>query len=145
MKKFIILDRDGVINVDLFDYVTKPADFRFEEGSLEALKKLKDNDYKIIVATNQACIGQGTASLEEIQIVNDHMVKKVKEFGGDILHIEGSYFLGDKYSDIQCALAYSCVPILVKTGYGETTVKNHDTQSVKTFENLFSAVNFICK
>ena len=177
MEKFIILDRDGVINVDLFDYVTKPADFRFEEGSLEALKKLRDNGYKIIVATNQACIGQGTASPEEIQIVNDHMVKKVKEFGGDILHIEvcshtpeqncscrkpktgllenaekelkirlkGSYFLGDKYSDIQCALAHSCIPILVKTGYGETTVKNHDTQSVKTFENLFSAVNYICK
>ena len=36
-QKYIILDRDGVINVDLFDYVTKPADFKFEEGSLEAL------------------------------------------------------------------------------------------------------------
>ena len=36
-QKYIILDRDGVINVDLFDYVTKPADFKFEDGSLEAL------------------------------------------------------------------------------------------------------------
>jgi len=33
-QKYIILDRDGVINVDLFDYVTKPADFKFEDGSL---------------------------------------------------------------------------------------------------------------
>ena len=36
-ENYIILDRDGVINVDLFDYVTKPIDFKFEEGSLEAI------------------------------------------------------------------------------------------------------------
>ena len=53
-QKYIILDRDGVINVDLFDYVTKPIDFKFESGSLEALSILSDNNFKIIVATNQA-------------------------------------------------------------------------------------------
>ncbi len=174
--KYIILDRDGVINVDLFDYVTNPNDFKFETGSLEALKLLTTHNFKIIVATNQACISLGIATQEEIENVNLHMKQKVEEFGSEILHIEvcphkpedncncrkpktglltsaeellninlkGCYFIGDKFSDVQCALNHECIPLLVKTGYGETTLKNHDTSQAKVFENLFSATKFIC-
>jgi len=176
-QKYIILDRDGVINVDLFDYVTKPADFKFEEGSLEALSILSDNRYKIIVATNQACISLGIASKDQIDKVNSHMKLKVREYGSDIVHIEvcphrpeddcgcrkpktglllqaekalgidlrSSYFVGDKFSDLQCALAHQCKPLLVKTGYGEITLKNHDTSQAQVFENLLSATKFICQ
>ena len=45
-KKYIVLDRDGVINVDLFDYVLKNEDFQFENGSLEAILKLYKNEVK---------------------------------------------------------------------------------------------------
>ena len=41
--KYIVLDRDGVINVDLFDYVLKNETFEFEKGSIEALIKLSKN------------------------------------------------------------------------------------------------------
>ena len=47
-KKYIVLDRDGVINVDLFDYVLKNEDFKFENGSLEAILELHKNNYEII-------------------------------------------------------------------------------------------------
>ena len=176
-QKYIILDRDGVINVDLFDYVTKPDDFKFEEESLEALSMLSNNNFRIIVATNQACISLGIASKDQIDIVNSHMKQKVREYGAEITHIEvcphrpedncecrkpktglllqaekalsidlsGSYFVGDKFSDVQCALAHECKPLLVKTGYGEMTLKNHDTSQAKVFENLLSATKFICK
>ena len=177
IEKYIILDRDGVINVDLFDYVTNPIDFKFEEGSLEALKKLTVFGYKIIVATNQACISLGIATRKEIDDVNLHMKQKAKENGAEILHIEvcphkpedkckcrkpetglltsaekllninlkGSFFIGDKFSDIQCALAHDCLPVLVKTGYGEITLKNHDVSQAQVFERLSSAANFICQ
>tara|TARA_B100000941_G_scaffold184911_1_gene132914 strand:+ start:1559 stop:2098 length:540 start_codon:yes stop_codon:yes gene_type:complete len=176
-QKYIILDRDGVINVDLFDYVTKPVDFKFEDGSLEALSILTDNNFKIIVATNQACISLGIASKDQIVNVNSHMKQKVREHGSDIIHVEvcphrpedncecrkpktglllqaekalginlkGSYFVGDKFSDVQCALAHECKPFLVKTGYGEITLKNHDTSQAQVFENLLSATKFICQ
>ena len=55
-KKYIVLDRDGVINVDLFDYVLKNEDFKFENGSLEAILKLCENNFEIIVATNQSVL-----------------------------------------------------------------------------------------
>ena len=56
MLKYVVLDRDGVINVDLFDYVLDTKDFKFEKGSFDALVKLGENDFEIIVATNQKCI-----------------------------------------------------------------------------------------
>ena len=87
-QKYIILDRDGVINVDLFDYVTKPADFKFEDGSLEALTILSENNFKIVVATNQACISLGIASRNQIDNVNSHMKQKGREHRSDIIHIE---------------------------------------------------------
>ena len=62
--KYIVLDRDGVINVDLFDYVLDTKDFKFEEGSLDALIELGKNNYEIIVATNQKCINLGLISSE---------------------------------------------------------------------------------
>ena len=41
-SKYIVLDRDGVINVDLFDYVRDPKEFEFEQKSVQALKKLSE-------------------------------------------------------------------------------------------------------
>ena len=61
-KKFIFLDRDGVINEDLFDYVKSPLEFKFIKGSLEAIIKLSKSGFQIIVVTNQACIGTGIAT-----------------------------------------------------------------------------------
>ena len=48
-KKYIVLDRDGVINVDLFDYVLKNEDFEFENGSLEAILKLCENNFASLI------------------------------------------------------------------------------------------------
>jgi D-glycero-D-manno-heptose 1,7-bisphosphate phosphatase len=86
--KYIVLDRDGVINVDLFDYVLKNETFEFEKGSIEALIKLSKNNYQIIVATNQKCINLGLISAEGIEKINNFWINKIKELGGDILHIE---------------------------------------------------------
>ena len=47
MAEFIVLDRDGVINVDLMTYVTKPEDFKPIEGSLEAIALLNQKGYRI--------------------------------------------------------------------------------------------------
>ena len=86
-KKYIVLDRDGVINVDLFDYVLKNEDFKFENGSLEAILKLCENNFEIIVATNQKCINLHLISAEGIDQINNFWIQQVKEKGGDILHV----------------------------------------------------------
>ena len=174
-KKYIVLDRDGVINVDLFGYVLKNEDFKFENGSLKAILKLHENNYEIIVATNQKCINLNLISAAGIDQVNNFWIQKVKEKGGDIFHVgvcphrddencncrkpktgllvaaekklninlKKSYFVGDKLSDLECAVSHGCKPILVKTGYGTRTFSSSYPKHTKVFGNLEAAVDWI--
>ena len=87
MDKVVILDRDGVINVDLMTYVTKPEEFEAIEGSLEAISLLNKNGYKVCIATNQACIERKIISENELRQIHDHMEGLLSEFGGEIAFI----------------------------------------------------------
>ena len=80
MDKVVILDRDGVINVDLMTYVTKPEEFEAIEGSLEAISLLNKNGYKVCIATNQACIERKIISENELRQIHDHMEGLLSEF-----------------------------------------------------------------
>ena len=87
MDEFIILDRDGVINVDLMTYVTKPEDFKPITGSLEAIALLNNNGYKIAIATNQACIEKKIISDSELADIHQHMLNLLSNVGGKIEYI----------------------------------------------------------
>ena len=66
--KPIVLDRDGVINEDLWGYVTKKEEFKPIEGSLLAIKKLTDAGFNVVIATNQACISKKTVSYTHLTL-----------------------------------------------------------------------------
>ena len=54
MKKAVFLDRDGTLNID-HGYVHKIDDFQFIEGSIDALKEVKEMGYLLVLVTiNQA-------------------------------------------------------------------------------------------
>lgn len=62
------------------------------------------------------------------------------------LSVEGSWFVGDKETDIDTALAKKCRPILVLTGYGsltKDTVAPEKLAGVPVFDDLFGAAMFI--
>ena len=86
-KSIIVLDRDGVINEDLWGYVTKKEEFKFIEGSLEAIRKLHENGYTIAIATNQACINKKIISENELKEVHDYMNSVIESNGGYISYI----------------------------------------------------------
>ena len=50
-SKPIVLDRDGVINEDLWGYVTKKEEFKTIEGSLLAIKKLTDAGFNVVTVS----------------------------------------------------------------------------------------------
>ena len=85
--KPIILDRDGVINEDLWGYVTRKEEFRPIRGSLEAIKKLTNAGFTIVVATNQACISKKIINLRQLEAIHSHMMSLVKGAGGNIDYI----------------------------------------------------------
>ena len=68
-KKCVFLDRDGVLNTDDEYYTFRKEDVFLMEGVPEALQKLKEAGYLLIVVTNQAGIAQnmyGPAEVKEV-------------------------------------------------------------------------------
>ncbi|ACS98443.1 D-glycero-beta-D-manno-heptose 1,7-bisphosphate 7-phosphatase [Aggregatibacter aphrophilus] len=72
MNKAVFLDRDGTLNID-YGYVHKIDDFHFIEGSIEALKKLKEMGYLLVLVTNQSGIARGYFSEQEFLQLTEWM------------------------------------------------------------------------
>ncbi len=69
--KCVFLDRDGVLNVDLNDYLYNLDDLVIPEGVPEALKMLKAAGYLLVVITNQAGIAKGRYTSKEVYMIHD--------------------------------------------------------------------------
>jgi D-glycero-D-manno-heptose 1,7-bisphosphate phosphatase len=80
----IFLDRDGVISENRPDYVKSWQEFRFLPGSKEAIVQLTHAGHRIIVCTNQACIGRGIISVETVENIHRRMLIEVAQAGGRI-------------------------------------------------------------
>ncbi|MEQ8710846.1 MAG: HAD-IIIA family hydrolase [Rhodospirillales bacterium] len=80
----VILDRDGVLNVDLPDSVTRFSDFQLIPGATGAVARLTAAGYKIAIATNQACVGRGDLSPRILRRIHDHLRQAVAGDGGRI-------------------------------------------------------------
>lgn len=68
--KAIFLDRDGVINKEV-DFLHKIEDLQFIPGVIESLKKLSalpEDEYKIVIVSNQPVLGRGMCTKEEFEI-----------------------------------------------------------------------------
>ncbi|HET9503715.1 MAG TPA: HAD family hydrolase [Hymenobacter sp.] len=68
MNKAVFLDRDGVLNEEMGDYVWTPERFHIVPGVPESLRRLKAAGYYLVVVTNQAGIAKGLytrAAVEE--------------------------------------------------------------------------------
>lgn len=90
MKCVIGLDRDGVINRDLGDYVTSPADFDPIPGSLEAIASLRSKGYQIVVITNQGGIEKGKMSIDDVNNIHEYMLSLLGKAGCP--SIDGIYY-----------------------------------------------------
>ena len=82
--KLVILDRDGVINYDSEHYIKSPAEWKPLPGSLEAIAKLTQAGYKVVVATNQSGIGRGLFDMDTLNAIHNKMHQAVKDLGGRI-------------------------------------------------------------
>lgn len=88
MKKFIILDRDGVINQDSLHYIKSPDEFIVLPGSIEAIALLTAAGYQIAIATNQSGVSRGYYDRQQLEAIHQKLLDKVQAAGGDIAIIE---------------------------------------------------------
>jgi len=82
-KKAVFLDRDGVLNREMGDYVCKFEDFHVLDN-FDALKELQDRGYLLLVATNQGGIAKGWYSEDELAKMHNHLKQIYHEHGVEL-------------------------------------------------------------
>lgn len=82
--KLVILDRDGVINEDSDAYIKSPEEFIPIPGSLEAIARLTQAGWRVVVATNQSGVARGYYDLATLQRIHDKLHRQLGLLGGTI-------------------------------------------------------------
>lgn len=82
--KFVILDRDGVINQDSDEFIKSPEEWVAIPGSLEAIAQLNHAGYRVYVASNQSGIGRGLFDIETLNSIHDKMHNDLQKHGARI-------------------------------------------------------------
>jgi D-glycero-D-manno-heptose 1,7-bisphosphate phosphatase len=146
----VFVDRDGTLIHDA-DYCSDPKQVRVFKGVPEALDRLKQCGYKIIVITNQSGIGRGFFTVEQYRAVEGEVLRQIgpdlidatyfcpdvpgqlskcrKPAPGMILdaardhHVDlaRSFFIGDKEIDAECGHNAGLRTIRVRTGFDKRT------------------------
>jgi D-glycero-D-manno-heptose 1,7-bisphosphate phosphatase len=164
----VFFDRDGTLMEEVH-YCADPAQVRVYPGVPEALRKLKQAGFRVIVISNQSGIGRGLITPAQHQAVQAEFLRQVGEGLIDAsyfcpdppgvpsacrkpdpgmvleaardfsLDLARSYFVGDKALDIECGRRAGARTILVRTGYGAEQTCAADF----TADDAAAAVSFI--
>ena len=87
--KIILLDRDGVINHDSDAFIKTPDEWVAIDGSLEAIARLNQAGWRVVVASNQSGIGRGLFSMATLNQIHRKMHQQLLAVGG---HLDGVFF-----------------------------------------------------
>lgn len=82
--KLAIIDRDGVINHDSDAFIKSPQEWEAIPGSLEALARLTENGWKVVIATNQSGLARGLFSMTTLNAIHAKMRRELALLGGFI-------------------------------------------------------------
>ena len=82
-RKVAFLDRDGVINLDRA-YVHKWEEFEFVPGAVDAMRRLREAGYALVVVTNQSGLARGMYSEAEYQALTNAMCSALALAGAEV-------------------------------------------------------------
>ena len=82
--KLVILDRDGVINQDSDAFVKSPDEWVALPGSLQAIARLSQSGWTVVVATNQSGFARGLFDVSALNAIHSKMHEELAQAGGVI-------------------------------------------------------------
>ena len=148
MVKVVLLDRDGLINVERPGYVKTPGELDVFPFATAALERLRSAGYLLYVVSNQSGVGRGLMTGADLKEVTAKLVSAAGPFDGIYycIHkpddgcdcrkprpgllrraladaeargpITEAWMIGDTERDIKAAAPVGCRTILVKSGSG---------------------------
>jgi len=83
MNRAVFLDRDGTINEDI-GYPRSMADIRIFPESFEAIRRLNEAGFYVIVVTNQSAVGRGWLKEKELEWIHEQMKGAFRNQGARI-------------------------------------------------------------
>ena len=84
-KKVVLIDRDGTLNTSTRgSFVNAVADFVLLPGAAEAIRLLTENDWTVIVVTNQGGVGAGFMTEAVLCQIHAKMCREIEAGGGRI-------------------------------------------------------------
>jgi D-glycero-D-manno-heptose 1,7-bisphosphate phosphatase len=166
-QKAVFIDRDGTL-IEEVNFLSRAEDLRFFPFTDQAVKLLKENDFLVVVVTNQSGIGRKIfteAAMREIhEAIQKHLTKKIDAFyfcphlpgencacrkpktamieraAADFaIDLENSWFIGDKAIDVEAGRNANLKTALVLTGYGKQASEQLENPADLTTENLLEA------
>lgn len=82
--KFLILDRDGVINQERPDFIKKPDEWIALPGALEAIARFNRAGWRVVVATNQSGLGRGLFDASALNAIHTKFRAELARAGGAV-------------------------------------------------------------
>jgi D-glycero-D-manno-heptose 1,7-bisphosphate phosphatase len=82
--KLVILDRDGTINADRDDYVKSPEEWEALPGALQAIARLNQSGWHVVIATNQSGLGRGLFDMQALNTMHQKLMQALATHGGRI-------------------------------------------------------------
>ena len=83
-NKAVFLDRDGVINKNKINYVKTIEELEILPSIGISIKKLKNNDYFVIVITNQSPINRKLMTHEQLNLIHSSIQQHLESFDTSI-------------------------------------------------------------
>ena len=140
-RKTIFLDRDGVINEEKKDYVKNLKEFKIIDGSLQAIKLLKNNNFRVIIITNQSAINRGLLSVEKLNEIHDFLKNKLLDLD---ITLDGIYFC--PHTPNENCMCRKPKPGLLQQAISELDINIKDSLMIGDSQTDIDAANSIgCK
>jgi D-glycero-D-manno-heptose 1,7-bisphosphate phosphatase len=170
-QKAVFIDRDGTL-IEEVNFLHRVEDLRYFPFTDEAVRRLKERGFLVVLVTNQSGIGRGIYTEDEMDAVHARIQADLTEKLDAIyfcphlpdgecacrkprlgmiesaladlpIDLENSWMIGDKILDVELGLNAGIKPIMVLTGYGEKHLPRLARPPFAIAENLLEAVKIV--
>ncbi|MBK7704976.1 MAG: HAD family hydrolase [Acidobacteria bacterium] len=170
-QKTVFLDRDGTL-IQEVNFLHRLEDLSFFDYTDEAVRRLKQAGFLVVIVTNQSGIGRGIYTADDMHAIHDRIQDELSEkldafyFCPHLpdagcacrkpqlgmieqaatefaIDLANSWMVGDKLLDVQLGFNAGIRTAMVKTGYGIVHGADLEREPDIIAENLLEVVAFI--
>jgi len=172
-KPAVFVDRDGTL-IEEVNFLSRVSDLEIFPFTAEAVRRLKESGFLVIVVTNQSGIGREIYTEDDMHSIHDaiqhsldgaidgfyfcpHLpdagcdcrkpgLGMLKQAAKDFnIDLENSWIVGDKALDVQTGVNAGISAAMVMTGYGREHRDDIENRADVIGENLLEVAEQITK